>query len=111
MDEVKAFARRQPGMFIGAAAVAGILAGRLTRSLAANAREQTESSDGAGRGSGVSPVDDSTQETAKPRPETVSPPLPGTVRQPAPEPSTTPWPGPSTNPAGEEDRDERPHTF
>jgi gas vesicle protein len=34
LDEVKSFARRRPGTFIAAAAVAGLLAGRLTRSVA-----------------------------------------------------------------------------
>lgn len=34
LDEVTSFARSRPGVFIGIAAVAGILAGRLTRSLA-----------------------------------------------------------------------------
>ena len=34
LDEVKGFARRKPGTFIAVAAVAGVLAGRLTRSLA-----------------------------------------------------------------------------
>jgi len=33
LDEVRAFARRRPGVFIAAAAVAGVVAGRLTRSL------------------------------------------------------------------------------
>jgi hypothetical protein len=35
LDEVKAFARRRPVVFIAAAAVAGIVVGRLTRALAA----------------------------------------------------------------------------
>lgn len=34
LDDVRDFARRRPGTFIGIAAVAGVLAGRLTRSLA-----------------------------------------------------------------------------
>lgn len=33
LDEVKAYARRRPGVFIGLAAVAGIVAGRLARAL------------------------------------------------------------------------------
>lgn len=36
LEEVKRFARRRPLVFIAGAAVAGILAGRLTRALAAN---------------------------------------------------------------------------
>jgi len=39
LTEVKRFARRQPGTFILAAAVAGIVVGRLTRALAANASD------------------------------------------------------------------------
>lgn len=42
LDEVKSFARRQPGVFIGVAAIAGVVAGRLTRSLAANAHDDKE---------------------------------------------------------------------
>ena len=50
LDEVKGFARRRPGTFIAIAAVAGVLAGRLTRSVIA---ENKESSD-AGAPSGTS---------------------------------------------------------
>lgn len=42
LTDVKAFARRRPGAFIGGALVAGVLAGRLTRALATNAKEQSE---------------------------------------------------------------------
>lgn len=41
LDEVKRFARRRPGTFILAAAVTGIVVGRLTRALAANASADT----------------------------------------------------------------------
>jgi hypothetical protein len=41
LTEVKRFARRRPGTFILAAAVAGIVVGRLTRALAANASDDT----------------------------------------------------------------------
>ena len=50
LNEVKGFARRRPGTFIAIAAVAGVLAGRLTRSVIA---ENQESSD-AGAPSGTS---------------------------------------------------------
>ncbi|GAB2525898.1 hypothetical protein [Paramicrobacterium agarici] len=43
LDEVKGFARRKPGVFIGAAAVAGILAGRLTRSMTGDESGATHS--------------------------------------------------------------------
>jgi hypothetical protein len=38
--EVKSFARRRPAVFIGLAAVAGIIAGRLTRALTENAADE-----------------------------------------------------------------------
>ncbi len=43
LTEVKRFARRKPGTFILAAAVAGIVVGRLTRALAANASDDKDS--------------------------------------------------------------------
>lgn len=43
LTEVKRFARRNPGTFILAAAVAGIVVGRLTRALAANASDDKDS--------------------------------------------------------------------
>ena len=39
LDEVKRYARRKPGTFILVAAVVGVVAGRLTRALAANASD------------------------------------------------------------------------
>lgn len=41
LDEVKRFARRRPGTFILGAAIAGIVVGRLTRALAANASDDS----------------------------------------------------------------------
>lgn len=38
LDEVRTFARRRPGMFLGLAALTGLVAGRLTRGLADDAR-------------------------------------------------------------------------
>jgi hypothetical protein len=46
LDEVKSFARRKPGMFITIAAVAGVVAGRLTRSVIAEAKDSSDT--GAG---------------------------------------------------------------
>ena len=40
LSEVKSFARRKPGTFIIGAAILGIVAGRLTRALAANASDE-----------------------------------------------------------------------
>lgn len=42
LTEVKRFARRRPGTFILAAAVAGIVVGRLTRALAADASDKAD---------------------------------------------------------------------
>lgn len=42
LEEVKTFARNKPGTFIGIAAVAGIVAGRLTRSLTSAAADEKE---------------------------------------------------------------------
>lgn len=39
LDEVKRFARQRPGTFIAIAAVAGVLAGRLTRSVIAESKD------------------------------------------------------------------------
>ncbi|MCU1636782.1 MAG: hypothetical protein JWQ68_2021 [Cryobacterium sp.] len=51
LEEVKRFARQRPGVFIGIAAGAGILAGRLTRALATPA-DASESTGTAGYASG-----------------------------------------------------------
>jgi len=42
LEEVKDFARRRPGTFIGIAAVAGVVAGRLTRSITSVAADEKE---------------------------------------------------------------------
>lgn len=47
LSDLKSFARRRPGAFIGGALVAGVLAGRLTRALATNAKEQSGATSGA----------------------------------------------------------------
>lgn len=44
LDEVKQFARRSPGTFIGLAAIAGVVAGRLTKNLAAEAKDDAAAS-------------------------------------------------------------------
>lgn len=43
LADVKTFARRRPAAFIGAALLAGIVVGRLTRALAANAKDEASS--------------------------------------------------------------------
>jgi gas vesicle protein len=42
LDEVKRFAAQRPGLFIGLAAVTGIVAARLTKALVAEAKESSE---------------------------------------------------------------------
>lgn len=42
LDDVKAFARRRPAVFIAAALIAGVVAGRLTRALIANAQDDSD---------------------------------------------------------------------
>lgn len=41
LSDVKDFARRSPGTFIGLAAIAGVVAGRLTKNLAAEAKDES----------------------------------------------------------------------
>jgi hypothetical protein len=48
LDEVKQFAARRPGVFIGLAAVAGIVAARLTKALVAEAKESAVEPDADG---------------------------------------------------------------
>ncbi|SEB44201.1 hypothetical protein SAMN04489806_0635 [Paramicrobacterium humi] len=55
LEEVKSFARRRPGVFIGVAAVAGVVAGRLTRSIASGGSSGSTSGSAAGV-SGSSPA-------------------------------------------------------
>lgn len=50
LSEVKNYARRRPGTFIAVAAVAGVLAGRLTRSVVAESKESTDTGASAGSG-------------------------------------------------------------
>jgi hypothetical protein len=54
LEEVKGFARRSPGTFIAVAAVAGVLAGRLTRSVIAESKESSEGSDSGQTGMSTS---------------------------------------------------------
>lgn len=47
LEDVKGFARRKPGVFIGLAVVGGVLAGRLTRSMTNNDSGGSQASSGA----------------------------------------------------------------
>ena len=53
LSEVKSFARRKPGTFIIGAAILGIVAGRLTRALAANASDEHADHGGGSRSCGI----------------------------------------------------------
>lgn len=101
LNEVKSYARRQPGMFIGVAAVAGLVAGRLTRALAANARDEQDGP-GQPRAESASKVP-----TGGERPA----PLPGSVEEPLREPATAPLPDLPATTTREETTNDRPHTF
>jgi hypothetical protein len=48
LQDVTDFARRRPGLFVGLAVVAGVAAGRLTRSLTSEAHEQKEAEKASG---------------------------------------------------------------
>jgi len=73
LDEVKRYARRRPGMFIAGAAIAGVVVGRLTRALAANASD-----------------DKAAQATAPAVPATPPPPVVGTTTPVPPAPVAAP---------------------
>jgi hypothetical protein len=51
LDEVKRFARRRPGVFIAAAAITGVVAGRLARNLAAEVKDEKEAESALSAGS------------------------------------------------------------
>ncbi|WP_285114734.1 hypothetical protein [Leifsonia sp. fls2-241-R2A-40a] len=57
LDEVKSYARRNPGTFIAAAAIAGALAGRLTRALASGGNDSGSGSTSGTRTSGYTTPD------------------------------------------------------
>ncbi len=63
LEEVRSFARRRPGAFLAAAAVTGLIGGRLTRGLADQAREDS-SSPAAGRRMATTPTTSPTQSFA-----------------------------------------------
>lgn len=94
LNEVTSYARRRPGMFMAVAAGAGLLAGRVTRSL-----KDERSDDGSGdRSAGTAPAHRATPAT----PAAPATPPPGTTQyQPAHgTPATGAATGPATGPAG-----------
>lgn len=56
LEEVRNFARRRPGVFISIAALAGVAAGRLTRSMASDASDRREEEAGTDRATPPSPA-------------------------------------------------------
>ena len=52
LDDVQRFARRRPGLFLGIAAGVGLVAGRLTRGVAAEVADEKQAQRGAVTGSG-----------------------------------------------------------
>ncbi|MDF2491766.1 MAG: hypothetical protein K0Q58_344 [Microbacterium sp.] len=55
LDEVKSYARRKPGVFIGVAALAGLAIGRLVRALGENAKDEHTSTGTTGAAAPVAP--------------------------------------------------------
>lgn len=56
LSEVKSYARRKPGTFIAAAAIAGVVAGRLTRALAGAAADEKDAATSSPSSTSVSPA-------------------------------------------------------
>lgn len=63
LQEVQDFARRKPGVFIAGAALAGILAGRLTRSLSGGSSGSTTTGGSTGASADTTPTTDLTGTT------------------------------------------------
>lgn len=87
VDEVKDFARKRPGAFLGIALGAGLLAGRITRNASASKRPDQQQSPGATASTPGSPSDLSDRPHAEPlktAPRVTAPPVgqadPSTLR-------------------------------
>ncbi|RWZ61478.1 hypothetical protein ELQ92_10860 [Labedella populi] len=75
LEEVKNYARRKPGTFIAVAAVAGVLAGRLTRSLVSEAKDSAAEEAGTGSStSGSATGADAATSTTHAAPTSYTPP-------------------------------------
>jgi hypothetical protein len=94
LDEVRRFARRRPGAFLAGAAIAGVLAGRLTRGAVAAAGNESsgESRGGSSRSDNGAPVGSSMPDPAS----EMTPRSTGYSMPAAPPPVTTPGPFPET---------------
>ncbi|MEV8170432.1 hypothetical protein [Microbacterium paraoxydans] len=78
LTEVKSYARAKPGTFIAVAALAGLVAGRLTRALSEGAAESASSGSGSA-GSGSSSAAGATAAAVPPRPVVPAATTPGAV--------------------------------
>jgi uncharacterized protein YjbJ (UPF0337 family) len=99
LDEVRTFARRKPGTFLIGAAIVGVVAGRLTRALAAGDTGTTTGSTGKSNGRSTAfPVDEEYLVPPPPAPTTALPVAPTTPPPPAPSPGApvTPQYGPGS---------------
>jgi len=75
LDDLQSFARRKPGTFLAVAAGIGLVAGRLTRGLAADAKNSSDSPSSSSNGSAATTSDASLSEM----PPVAITPLPGTA--------------------------------
>jgi hypothetical protein len=74
LDEVRGFARRKPGLFLAGAAIAGVLAGRLTRGVAQGSQESGSAPQQQGAVPHQEPRDVAPSYQAPPSPVTAPPP-------------------------------------
>ena len=97
LEEVRGFARRKPGTFLLAAVAAGVVAGRLTRALAAGGTS-TSNSGTAGRGESMDSAPDDYL-VPPPAPMTAPPVAPTSTPPPSPTPvAPDPDPGAPVTP-------------
>ncbi len=83
LHEVKSFARRKPGVFIAGALVAGVVAGRLTRALTENAKDEHAGTSGtSASGTGASGASGIPAAPSAPTPAPVDAPLSAPVGSP-----------------------------
>jgi hypothetical protein len=94
LTEVRAFARRKPGVFLMGAALAGVVAGRLTRGIAA-AQSDNDSDTGADR---TFPASEPAAAVPTQAPPPVTTPNPAYAAEPVPRPAEQVPPGYSTPP-------------
>lgn len=87
LSEVKSYARRKPGTFIAAAAIAGVVAGRLTRALASAAADEKQSDASTGGSTASATVTTPPAPIGDAAPTSTIPPVVGTPAVP-PAPTT-----------------------